>query len=57
MEAQQPIIAIGTTLDVSGHKAVVLRVEHGGVRIRLTNPYHQGREVLVDFRTIENAIG
>jgi len=55
MEAQQPIIAAGTVLDVSGHKAIVERIEHDGVRVRLSNPFHQGRKVLVDFKAIEDA--
>lgn len=55
MESQQPMIAAGTTLDVSGHTATVVRIEHGGVCVRLSNYLH-GREVLVEFQAIENAV-
>ena len=57
MMAQEPIVARGTTLEVSGHKATVLRIEHTGVRIRLMNKYHHGRVLLVDFRTIKEVAG
>jgi hypothetical protein len=53
MENNMQIIGKGTKIDISGHKATVLRINKEGVVCKLEG---KNKEFVIEFDKIENAI-
>ncbi len=51
-DAQQPIIAIGTVIDVSGHNGTVTAIAKDGLTIQLDN----GRIVTMNLDNVSAAV-
>ena len=52
-EPQEPIVCVGTTFDVSGHKATVIAITKDGVQVKMPDVY---QPMMVDFDKIEEAV-
>ena len=53
IHSEQPIVGIGTTFDVSGHKAKVVAITKEGVQVTIPDVHHP---MMVDFEQIELAV-
>ena len=56
IHSEKPIVGIGTTFDVSGHKAKVVAITKEGIQVTIPNVTNDSHPMIVDFKEIEKAV-